>query len=112
MASQRRGAAAAPPGWGHSMTAQANQAAATSRLRHALLTYQGGQALLLEAHRQMKDLTAGEVETFWAGPGVRLEQYVQARAVEVVDAFRIFSAVGLVASAEDRHRVTEADASV
>jgi hypothetical protein len=89
-----------------------DQANAINRLRLALLTYQGGQALLLKAHRKvhrkMNDLPPGEVGTFWAGPGARLKQHVQATAAELVEAFRVFSKAGLVANMEDRHRVTEA----
>ncbi|WP_043367205.1 hypothetical protein [Belnapia sp. F-4-1] len=85
-----------------------DQVAAVDRLRRALLTFQGGQGLLLKAHRQMKGLPAGEVEAFWAGPGARLERHVRGTAVELVEAFRVFSKAGLVANAEDRHRVTEA----
>ena len=85
-----------------------DQVAAADRLRRALLTFQNGQGLLLKAHRQMKGLQAGEDGTFWAGPGARLERHVQGTAVELVEAFRVFSKAGLVANAEDRHRVTEA----
>lgn len=49
-----------------------DQPAAADRLRQALRTFQGGQDMLLRAHRQVKNLPAREVETFWAGPGARL----------------------------------------
>lgn len=90
------------------MTTQAEQAAAADWLQRALLAFQNGQSLLLKAHRQMKDMPTGEVETFWAGSGGRLERHVRATAVELVKAFGVFSKAGLVANAEDRHRVTEA----
>jgi hypothetical protein len=50
-----------------------------------------------------------EVETFWSGSGLRIERHVRATATEVVGAFKAFSAAGLVASAEDRHRVSAAE---
>jgi hypothetical protein len=90
------------------MTVSQDQATATNRLRRALLTFQSGQTLFLKAHRQMKGRTAGEVETFWAGSGARLEQHAQTTAAELVEAFRMFSKAGLVADAEDRHLITEA----
>lgn len=85
-----------------------DQALVTERLRQALRTFQGGQGLLLKAHRKTQGLPVGEMETFWAGPGARLELHVQAIAAELVAAFKAFSKAGLVAGPEDRHRVTEA----
>jgi hypothetical protein len=93
------------------MTAQ-DQAAATNRMRRALLAFHGAQTLLLKSHRDLKSRSAEEVEGFWAGLGAKLEQHVQATAAEVVAAFRVFSAARLVASAEDRHHVTEAQRHV
>ena len=83
-------------------------AAATDRLRRALLAFQSAQNNLLGAHRQFKELPPAEVDAFWNGPGRRLEAAARASAAEVVAAFKRFSAAGLVADAADRHRVTEA----
>jgi hypothetical protein len=78
------------------------------RLRRALLSFQKAQALLLTAHRRLKDLPAAEVEHFWAVQGDRIEKHMHAAAVEVLAAFQSFSATGLVADAGDRHMITEA----
>jgi hypothetical protein len=64
--------------------------------------------LLLGAHRQLKSLSPAEVEAFWAGEGRRLEATVLATAADLSVAFKAFSAAGLVADADDRHLVKEA----
>ena len=48
------------------------------------------------------------MDAFWGGQGRRLEAGLRAAAAEVVAAFGAFSAAGLVAAAEDRHLVTQA----
>jgi hypothetical protein len=78
------------------------------RLQRALETFQKAQGLLLTAHCRVKGLPAAEVEQFWTAQGSRIEQHLHATAVEVVASFRAFSAAGLVASADDRHLVNEA----
>jgi NAD(P)H-hydrate repair Nnr-like enzyme with NAD(P)H-hydrate dehydratase domain len=89
------------------MTAR-DQAAATDRLRRALLVFRGAQSLGLEAHRRLKGQPQERVDAFWAGPGRRAEANMRAAAAEVVAAFKEFSAAGLVADAADRHAVTQA----
>ncbi len=90
------------------MTAQ-DQAAATDRLRRALLAFQAALNLLLGAERRLKGLPQAEVDVFWDGrQGRRVEATVQAAATEAVAAFQQFSAAGLVAGASDRHLVTQA----
>ena len=89
------------------MTAR-DEVTVRDRLRRALLAFQAGQEHLLAAHRKLKGLPAAEVEAFWAGPGLRMEQGLLAASAEVDAAFKGFSAAGLVADAGDRHRVTEA----
>jgi hypothetical protein len=84
-------------------------AAATDRLRRALLAFQAAQTSLLSAHRKAKALASpAEVERFWSTHGGRVEAGQRAAAAEVDAAFRVFSAAGLVADAGDRHLVTEA----
>jgi hypothetical protein len=78
------------------------------RLRRALEAFQKAQGLLLTAHRRVKGLPAAEADQFWRAQGSRIEQHLHATAVEVVASFRAFSAAGLVASANDRHLVNEA----
>jgi hypothetical protein len=78
------------------------------RLQRALEAFQKAQGLLLTAHRRLKELSAAEVERFWAAQGSRIEKQLHAAATEVVAAFRAFSAAGLVASANDRHLINEA----
>ena len=85
-----------------------DEAAATDRLRRALLAFQTAQNHLLDAHRRLKGLPQTEVDAFWAGPGRRVEATLRATATEVVAAFQRFSAAGLVAGATDRHLVTQA----
>ena len=85
-----------------------DEAAATDRLRRALLAFQAAQNHLLDAHRRLKALPPTEVDAFWGGPGRRLEAAMRATAAEVVAAFKQFSAAGLVAGASDRHLVTQA----
>jgi hypothetical protein len=82
--------------------------AATDRLRHALLAFRNAQGQLLAAERKLKGLPAEEIEAFWAAPGQRIEEHVAATAKRLVQAFAAFSATGRVATAEDRHLVTEA----
>jgi hypothetical protein len=85
-----------------------DQAGATDQLRRALLAFRAAQSLLLAAERKLKFLPAEEVEAFWSAPGGRIERHVRGTAAEVVSSFKAFSAAGLVASAEDRHRVSAA----
>ncbi len=85
-----------------------DQTAATDRLRRALLAFQATQNGILGAHRRLKELPQAEVDAFWARQGRRLEAIMRATATEVVAAFKGFSAAGLVAGANDRHLVTQA----
>ena len=78
------------------------------RLQRALLSFQKAQALLLTAHRRLKDLPAAQVEQFWAVQGNRIEKHVQTAAVEVIAAFQVYSAAGMVAGAGDQHLIAEA----
>lgn len=78
------------------------------RLRRALGTFQKGQGMLLTAHRKLQGLPQEEVDRFWLSVGARLEAHVRSAAVEVVAAFKAFSAVGLVAGTVDRHLVKDA----
>ena len=89
------------------MTAQ-DQAAATDRLRRALLAFQAALNLLLSAERRLKEMPRAKVDAFWGGQGRRVEATVRAAATEAVAAFQQFSAAGLVAGASDRHLVTQA----
>jgi hypothetical protein len=84
------------------------QPEATGRLQRALVAFQRAQGLLLTAHRRLKDLPPEEVNRFWRSSGARLETHMNTTAAEVLVAFKGFSAVGLVASADDRHLVSEA----
>jgi hypothetical protein len=84
------------------------QAGAMDQLRRALLAFQTAQVLVLANHRRLKALPYAEVEAFWSGPGRRMEANMTATATQVVAAFKVFSAAGLVAAAGDRHLVTEA----
>jgi hypothetical protein len=90
------------------MTRQDEAAAATERLRRALLAFQAAQNQLLGAHRRLKGLPQAEVDAFWRGPGRRLEAAMRTAATEVAAAFQLFSRAGLVAAAADRHLVTQA----
>jgi hypothetical protein len=88
---------------------KADEAAATDRLRRALLAFRAAQARFLAAHRKAKALaSADEVERFWATQGGGIEAAQRAAAAEVAAAFKAFSAAGLVAEAADRHLVSEA----
>ena len=78
------------------------------RLQRALEAFQKAQGLLLTAHRRLKELSAAEVERFWAAQGSRIEKQLHVAAADVVAAFQAFSAAGLVASASDRHLINEA----
>ena len=89
------------------MTPQ-DKATATDRLRRSLLTFQAALNLLLGAERRLKGLPQAEVDAFWNGQGRRIEATVQATATEAVAAFKQFSAAALVATAGDRHLVTQA----
>jgi hypothetical protein len=88
------------------------QAQVTSRLRHALIAFKQAQTSYLSAHRQLKNQSAAEVDAFWDGAGLRLEAALKLSAKELLAAFKLFSAAGLVASANDRHLVTEAKRSL
>src|SRR3954468_11329141 len=81
---------------------------AAGRLRRALETFPRAQSMLLTAHRKLKDLPPDEVDRFWRSSGARLETHINTAAAEVLVAFKGFSAAGLVASADDRHLVREA----
>jgi len=85
-----------------------HEASVTDRLRRALLAFQSAQRLLLAAERKLKGLPAEEIEAFWAASGGSIERQMVSAATQVVQAFAAFSATGLVASAADRHLVTEA----
>jgi hypothetical protein len=88
--------------------APADEVAATDRLRQALSAFQNAQNRLLSAERRLKALPQAEVDAFWNGLGRRLEANMRTTAREAVAAFKQFSAAGLVASAGDRHLVTQA----
>src|SRR5215213_8006361 len=90
------------------MTHRDEAAAATDRLRRALLAFQAAQNSLLGAHRGLKELPQAEADAFWRGQGRRLEATMRATATEVTVASKQFSAAGLVAGAPDRHLVTQA----
>ena len=91
------------------MTALQDKAAVTDRLRRALLAFQAEQALLLGAHRKAKALASPEEsEQFWARSASRVEAQQRAAAMEVIAAFKAFSAAGLVADTKDRHLVNQA----
>ena len=81
---------------------------AAGRLQRALGTFQKGQGMLLAAHRKLQGLPQEEVGHFWLSAGARLETHMNTTAAEVAAAFKAFSAAGLVASANDRHLVSEA----
>ena len=90
------------------MTALRDEAAATDRLRRALLAFQAAQGRFLAAHRQTKALSPAEAERFWTTRGGPIEAAQRAAATELVAAFGAFSAAGLVAGAGDRHLVNQA----
>jgi hypothetical protein len=90
-------------------TAFQDKAAITDRLRRALLAFQAAQALLLGAHRKARALASEESEQFWARFGGHIEAQQRAAAMEVVAAFKAFSAAGLVADTRDRHLVNQAE---
>ena len=86
-----------------------DHAAATDRLRRALLAFRTAQGLVLQAHRRLKGLPQAEADAFWdSPPGRHVEAALRATARELVAAFARFSAAGLVAEAADRHLVTRA----
>jgi hypothetical protein len=85
-----------------------DEAAATDRLRRALLAFQTAQNHLLGAERRLKGVPQAKVDAFWNGLGRRLEANMRATATEAVAAFKRFSAAGLVADAPDRHLITQA----
>jgi hypothetical protein len=88
---------------------KADEAAATDRLRRALLAFRAAQTRFLAAHRKAKALASeDEVDRFWATQGGGIEAAQRAAAKELAAAFKAFSAAGLVADAADRHLVREA----
>ena len=90
------------------MTAPRDEAA-TDRLRRGLVAFRAAQALLLGVHREAKALASlAERERFWASRGEAVEARQRTAAAEVVAAFKVFSAAGLVAGAADRHLITQA----
>ena len=83
-----------------------DEAVVTDRLRRALLAFQAAQALLLGTHRKAKALASPEAsEQFWATSGSHVEAQQRAAAMEVIAAFKAFSAAGLVTDLRDRHLV-------
>ena len=78
------------------------------RLQRALEAFQKGQGMLLAAHRKLQGLPPEEFGRFWLSAGARLEAHMNTTAAEVLAAFKVFSAAGLVASAHDRHLISEA----
>ena len=91
------------------VTAAADRARVTDRLRRALLAFRAAQARLLGARRRAKALASqDEADRFWATRGGGIEAARRAAAAEVVAAFAAFSAAGLVTDAADRHLVSEA----
>jgi len=85
-----------------------DQAAATDRLRRALLEFQTAQSFLINAQRRMKVLPQAQVDAYWSGPGCEVEAAMRIAATNVVVAFKVFSAAGLVAGAADRRLITAA----
>ena len=88
--------------------AHQDEAVVTDRLRRALLHFSPLESFFLTAERKLKGLPAKEIEAFWAAPGGRVERHVRMTAEEVAEAFKAFSAAGLVASVGDWHLVTQA----
>src|SRR5690349_9250604 len=84
------------------------QPEAVGRLQRALEAFQRAQSMMLTSHRQLKDLPPEEVDRLWRSSGARLETHLKAAAAEVLVALKAFSAAGLVASADGRHLVGEA----
>ena len=84
------------------------QPEAAGRLQRALEVFQRAQGMLLTAHRRLKGMPAEEVDRFWAAQGSQIERHLHTAAVQVVAAFKVFSAAGLVANPGDRHLITEA----
>ena len=85
-----------------------DQVEATDRQRRALLAFQAAQSAFLSAHRATKSLPQEEANRFWRDKGARIEANMRATATELVAAFKVFSAAGLIAGASDRHLVTQA----
>ncbi|KAA2211459.1 hypothetical protein [Teichococcus oryzae] len=85
-----------------------DQAIVQEQLRQALDAFQKLQTLVLDAHRRLKGLPPAQVEAFWNGQGRRIDATLRSSAMQVEAAFKAFSATGQVASAKDRHLVTEA----
>ena len=81
---------------------------AAGRLQRSLAAFQKAQGMFLATHRKLKGLSPEEVGHFWLSAGARLEAHMKSAAAEVLAAFKAFSAAGLVASANDRHLVSEA----
>ena len=81
---------------------------AAGRLQRALVVFQNKQSMFLAAHRKLKGRPPEEVDHFWLSAGARLEAHMNAAAMEVVAAYKAFTAAGLVASVDDRHVVSEA----
>ena len=92
------------------MTALRDEAEVRSRLRRAVLAFQEAKMAFRRAHRRLKELSLSqaEVDEYWAGEGARVEAQMRLTAQEVVAAFRVFSAAGLIAEAGDCRLVTEA----
>ena len=84
------------------------QAIATDRMRRALLALQTAQGAFLNAYRRMKVRSQAEVDAYWAGPGRQVEADMRVAATDVDEAFKVFSAAGLVASGSDRRLIAEA----
>lgn len=76
------------------------QAAATNRMRRALLAFQAAKSAFLIARRRLQAVPEAE--------GNQLKATLRLTAAEVDAAFKVFSAAGLVVNAGDQRSITEA----
>jgi hypothetical protein len=85
-----------------------DEALVTDRMRRALLAFQSALNLLLAVHQRLHGEPMEEIEAFWLAPGGRIERHVYASATDVIAAFQVFSAAGLVTNTIDQHGLTQA----
>lgn len=84
------------------------RAAATNRLRRALLAFEAAETFFLNAHRRMKSRLQVDVDAYWAEPGQRVKEDLRVAAAEVGDAFKAFSAADLGVGMADRRLIEAA----
>jgi len=84
------------------------QALAGDRMRQAILAFQAAEEFFHRAHRRHAARPQAQVDAYWSGPGLQIEEDIRVACVEVVEAVETLAGLGMVVAASDRQTVLAA----